>query len=81
MTHSAKDLERACPDCYRVRESKPPRPKCAQNAQLIADVRREALEEAAMLVAGWPIPTSPCPMGERDLRMAAAIRALKDGAK
>jgi len=43
-------------------------------AEYAATVRREALEEAAQLVAEYP--TSAVVVGVRDLEMAAAIRAL-----
>lgn len=50
-------------------------------AELIATVRREALEEAALLVEAYPTGAFDNRVGTRDLDMSEAIRALKDGAK
>ena len=69
MRYSAKDLERSR-RWARERALYDDR----GIAELIADVRREALEEAALLVAEYP--TRAVVVGVRDLEMAAAIRAL-----
>jgi len=79
VSYSAKDFERA--DELWSDDA----PKRGEVAQLIADVRREVLEEAAILVTKYPITPdfdlhTADQVAGRDDEMAAKIRALKDGA-
>jgi hypothetical protein len=77
VTYSVKDLERA--DRFTLAN---PMVSNAAVAQLIADARRDALEEAAKICDPF-MRNEALSVQERDVAewIHARIRALKDGAK
>jgi hypothetical protein len=75
MTYSAKDLERARVFLNHYL------PDDADVAQLIATVRLEALEEAAVSVERFDEQATNEQFMASRKHMARRIRALKDGAK